>query len=78
MLELLLAIHYCPKFSCRAAKTDWVVDRYEAMRDALNKTGRPILFSMCEWGVADPWLWAQKARSLSCTSCPSAQFMPKQ
>lgn len=32
--------------------------RYQAMRDALNKTGRPILYSLCEWGVADPWLWA--------------------
>lgn len=28
------------------------------MRDALNRTGRPILFSMCEWGVADAWQWA--------------------
>ena len=23
--------------------------RYPIMRDALNKTGRPIFFSMCEW-----------------------------
>ena len=30
----------------------------EAMREALNRTGRPILFAICEWGVADPWLWA--------------------
>lgn len=28
------------------------------MRDALNATGRPILFSMCEWGVEDPATWA--------------------
>ena len=28
------------------------------MRDALNATGTPIFFSMCEWGVSDPWLWA--------------------
>ena len=34
--------------------------RYIDMRDALNKTGRPIFFSLCEWGVADPWLWAPK------------------
>jgi len=25
------------------------------MRDALNATGRPILYSMCDWGVARPW-----------------------
>lgn len=29
------------------------------MRDALNKTGRHIYFSMCEWGVDQPWTWAQ-------------------
>lgn len=28
------------------------------MRDALNKTGRPIFYSMCEWGVEDPATWA--------------------
>lgn len=32
--------------------------RYPPMRDALNKTGRPIFFSMCEWGVEDPAKWA--------------------
>ena len=32
--------------------------RYPVMRDALNATGRHILFSMCEWGVDDPATWA--------------------
>src|SRR5882724_13352521 len=32
--------------------------RYTAMRDALRNTGRPILFSLCEWGQNQPWLWA--------------------
>ena len=32
--------------NCWAPASDWVVDRYKAMRDALNATGRPILFSM--------------------------------
>lgn len=32
--------------------------RYEAMRDALNQTGRPIFFSMCNWGAEDPATWA--------------------
>ncbi|MBP2830674.1 glycoside hydrolase family 27 protein [Aquimarina sp. U1-2] len=31
---------------------------YTLMRDALYKAGRPILFSICEWGENDPWLWA--------------------
>eukprot|EP00455_Lapot_gusevi_P013790 TRINITY_DN167_c0_g4_i2.p1 TRINITY_DN167_c0_g4~~TRINITY_DN167_c0_g4_i2.p1 ORF type:complete len:398 (-),score=141.16 TRINITY_DN167_c0_g4_i2:65-1207(-) len=32
--------------------------RYPVMRDALNATGRPILFSLCEWGVDTPAKWA--------------------
>jgi alpha-galactosidase len=28
------------------------------MRDALNATGRPIYFSMCQWGQESPWIWA--------------------
>jgi alpha-galactosidase len=32
--------------------------RYPVMRDALNATGRPILFSMCEWGQEDPATWS--------------------
>lgn len=32
--------------------------RYPIMRDALNKTGRPIFFSLCEWGVDEPATWA--------------------
>jgi alpha-galactosidase len=31
---------------------------YLTMRDALYKAGRPILFSMCEWGNSKPWEWA--------------------
>ncbi|KAF9661414.1 hypothetical protein SADUNF_Sadunf19G0066200 [Salix dunnii] len=30
------------------------------MRDALNTTGRTIFYSLCEWGVDDPALWAGK------------------
>ncbi len=39
-------IHYLKYDNCWAPASDWVVTRYEAMRDALNATGRPILFSM--------------------------------
>ena len=31
---------------------------YPVMRDALNKTGRSIFYSMCEWGRDDPATWA--------------------
>ncbi|KAL0452661.1 UNVERIFIED_CONTAM: Alpha-galactosidase 3 [Sesamum latifolium] len=34
--------------------------RYPPMRDALNATGRTIFYSLCEWGVNDPALWAGK------------------
>jgi len=34
------------------------IDRYTAMRDALAATGRPIVYSICEWGVNQPWTWA--------------------
>ncbi|KAF2153881.1 glycoside hydrolase family 27 protein [Myriangium duriaei CBS 260.36] len=33
-------------------------NRYNAMSMALNKTGRPILYSMCQWGEDGPWNWA--------------------
>jgi alpha-galactosidase len=32
--------------------------RYTKMRDALHAAGRPIVFSMCEWGKSKPWTWA--------------------
>ncbi|MGX9885637.1 NPCBM/NEW2 domain-containing protein [Streptomyces sp. NPDC002276] len=32
--------------------------RYTTMRDALKATGRPIVFSICEWGENKPWEWA--------------------
>ena len=32
---------------------------YRLMRDALYKAGRPIVFSICEWGSTQPWLWAK-------------------
>ncbi|KAH9306868.1 hypothetical protein KI387_011272, partial [Taxus chinensis] len=34
--------------------------RYPVMRDALLKTGRPIVYSLCEWGRDHPAQWADK------------------
>jgi alpha-galactosidase len=31
--------------------------RYNAMRDALNRTGRPIYYSLCSWGTDEVWKW---------------------
>jgi len=33
-------------------------ETYKTMRDGLATAGRPIVFSLCEWGDNKPWLWA--------------------
>ncbi|KAM3589252.1 hypothetical protein VKS41_000123 [Umbelopsis sp. WA50703] len=33
-------------------------DRYKKMGDALNSTGRPFLYSLCNWGEDGPWNFA--------------------
>ncbi len=37
---------------------------YSLMTDALKKSGRPIVFSLCEWGSTKPWLWARDVGNL--------------
>jgi alpha-galactosidase len=37
---------------------------YQTMHEALLATKRPIVFSMCEWGTASPWLWAKGISNL--------------
>ena len=46
-------------------KVDWcnaddldAREQYTRFRDALTKTGRPIVLSICEWGRNRPWEWA--------------------
>jgi alpha-galactosidase len=34
-------------------------ETYKTMRDALHTTGRPIVFSICEWGDTKPWEWGK-------------------
>ncbi|KAG9127290.1 hypothetical protein FRC07_014997 [Ceratobasidium sp. 392] len=36
---------------------------YGLMRDALNATGRSILYSVCEWGLQDPARWPATGNS---------------
>jgi alpha-galactosidase len=40
------------------------LERYTKMRDALAKTGRPIVFSICEWGQNKPWEWGADVGNL--------------
>ena len=35
------------------------LERYKAMGEALAATGRPIVFSLCEWGRNKPWEWGR-------------------
>jgi alpha-galactosidase len=37
------------------------IKRYNAMGNALKATGRPMVFSICEWGPRSPWLWSRQA-----------------
>jgi alpha-galactosidase len=34
---------------------------YRAMAEALRASGRPIAFSICEWGLHKPWLWGAES-----------------
>lgn len=40
------------------------IKRYAGMERALLATGRPIVFSICEWGIKDPYQWAPKISNL--------------
>ena len=37
---------------------------YLTMRDALYAAGRPIVFSICEWGTDKPWDWGKRVGHL--------------
>jgi alpha-galactosidase len=38
--------------------------QYAKFRDALAQAGRPIVFSICNWGVKAPWQWGPKTGNL--------------
>ncbi len=55
-------IDYLKYDFCHTEDTRAYAERaYTAMGNALRATGRPIVFSVCEWGHHRPWLWAAKA-----------------
>jgi alpha-galactosidase len=39
-------------------------ESYTLMHDALQLAGRPIVFSLCEWGNSKPWTWAAPVGNL--------------
>jgi alpha-galactosidase len=38
--------------------------QYRKMHDALAQTGRPIILSICDWGISSPWLWGPDVGNL--------------
>ncbi|HEX7847635.1 MAG TPA: glycoside hydrolase family 27 protein, partial [Chitinophagaceae bacterium] len=52
---------FCPDYVSANNDYKMAFNRYKAMGDALKATGRPILFSLCEWGPRSPWLWGKEA-----------------
>jgi alpha-galactosidase len=48
---------------CNAERQD-AIESYTLMSKALQATGRPIVFSLCEWGSNKPWLWAKDVGNL--------------
>ncbi|HKN52746.1 MAG TPA: alpha-galactosidase, partial [Amycolatopsis sp.] len=37
------------------------IERYTKMGDAIKKTGRSMIYALCEWGENQPWLWGRDA-----------------
>jgi len=50
---------FCPDFASENNDYMMPIARYKAMGDALKATGRPIVYSICEWGPRSPWLWGK-------------------
>jgi alpha-galactosidase len=48
---------------CHAEGLDPEV-QYAKFRDALAQSGRPIVFSICNWGVKAPWAWGPATGNL--------------
>ena len=51
---------FCPDFVSANNDYRMAIERYKAMGDALKATGRPIVYSICEWGPRSPWLWGKE------------------
>ncbi|HVH66908.1 MAG TPA: glycoside hydrolase family 27 protein [Gemmatimonadales bacterium] len=56
-------VDYVKEDWCYASGLD-APTQYAKFRDALAKTGRPIVFSICEWGSNQPWEWGPQTGNL--------------
>ncbi|WP_329740859.1 glycoside hydrolase family 27 protein [Dyella sp. A6] len=57
-------VDYLKYDNCGDRDGETYEQRYTAMRDALLATGRPIVYSLCEWGRKSPWRWAPSVGNL--------------
>ena len=46
------------------------------MRDALNKTGRPIVYAIDDWGVTNPWQYGMEVSQLLSDLIPFIKVAP--
>jgi len=51
---------HCPDYGSENNDYKMAAARYQAMGNALKATGRPIVYSICEWGPRGPWLWGKE------------------
>jgi len=51
---------HCPDYASLNNDYKMAISRYKTMGDALRATGRPIVYSICEWGPRSPWLWGKE------------------
>src|SRR6266849_1019285 len=56
-------VDYVKEDWCNAEGLD-APTQYAKFRDALARTGRPIVLSICEWGTNQPWEWGPKTGNL--------------
>ncbi len=52
-----------------------VQQQFAVMRDALNKTGRPIVYAIDDWGVTNPWQYGMGVRHLLPDLTTSAEWL---
>jgi alpha-galactosidase len=56
-------VDYVKEDWCHAEGLD-APTQYATFRDALTRTGRPIVLSICEWGTNQPWEWGPRTGQL--------------
>jgi len=57
-------VDYLKYDNCGDHRGQTAIQRYTAMRDALQSTGRPIVFSICNWGLEQVHTWGAEVGHL--------------